>query len=260
VRGEEIYVQEWGEGPPLLLIHGFPSSSQSWELVMQALANRFRMIAPDQVGFGRSTRRPRRPLDGDSYADRAADLMDVLGIDRADIAGLSWGGAVAQRLAVRHPDRVRRLALVASVSGAHPLRLGDRDLLGLALATLAPPLGRAAVRRYLSRSTDGALSAAMLDRLARGYVDPLRMPNTLPLLRRFVRATAATPRAEVSRITALTLVIVPDADRIVPPAAGRELATLIPRARLEVIPGAGHSVQFEAADRVAQLIGGFLAS
>ncbi len=251
---------EAGSGPPLLLVHGFPSNALSWRLVMERLVGRRRMLAPDQVGFGRSTRRTRAPLTDDAYADRLARLLDVLEIERADVAGLSWGGAVAQRLALRHPERVGRLVLAAAVSAARPLRLSDGSLLGLALGRLAPPLARGVVRRYLLRATAGDLGSEVLNEVVDGYVEPLRTPGALAFLRRFVRATRATPPADVSPIEAPTLVVVPDADRVIAPAVGHELAATIPTAQLEVLPDVGHAVQFEAADRLADLLDQFLAA
>jgi len=109
VGGERVHLVERGAGPPLLLIHGYPSNATSWRPVAERLAGSFATLAPDMVGFGLSTRHPRGPLDGGAYADRLAALLDTLEIPRAHVAGLSWGGSVAQRLAVRHPDRVQRL-------------------------------------------------------------------------------------------------------------------------------------------------------
>lgn len=260
VRGEATNVIESGSGPPLLCVHGFPSNALAWHLVMERLSDRHRLVAPDQVGFGLSTRRPRRPLTGDDYADRLAELLDALGIERADVVAVSWGAAVSQRLALRHPHRVRRLVLAAPVHAGEPLRLGDASLLGMAIGRLAPPLARAAIRRYLRRASSGDLPSDDLAAVVDAYVEPLRIPGTLAFMRRFVRATQLTPAANVSAIVAPTLVVVPDADRVVPPSAGRRLAATIPGARLEMLSGIGHAVQFEAADRLADLVDGFVSA
>jgi len=254
---ERIHLVERGSGPPVLLIHGFPSNVTAFSALMPLLEDRFSLVAPDMVGFGWSTRRIRRPLEGDSYADRMADLMDALQLERAHVVGLSWGGSVAQRLALRHPERVDRLVLLASVSAARVLPLSDANLVGLALAIRFPVIGRAAVRRFVTRTSgDAGLDD---EALVRGYVDPLRIPGTLAALRRFVRDTAATPPIELRGIRAPTLVVVPLADRIVPPAAGAEIAGAIPGARYVPLPGVGHALQFEARTRVAELIVEFLS-
>lgn len=208
------------------------------------------------VGFGQSTRRIRRPLDGDSYADRLVDLMDAVELERPHVVGLSWGGSVAQRLAARHPERVDRLVLLAAVSAARMLALSDANLVGLALAIRFPMLGRAAVRRFVTRTSGDPELAS--EALVRGYVEPLQVPGTLSVLRRFVRDTAATPPIDLGRIRAPTLVVVPLADRIVAPADGAAVAAAIPGARYEPLPGVGHAVQFEAREQVAALIRDFL--
>jgi 2-hydroxymuconate-semialdehyde hydrolase len=257
VGGERIHLEERGSGSPLLLIHGFPSNATAWRLIMDRLGPHHSMVAPDMVGFGRSTRRPRRPLGGEDYADRLAALLDVLELERVDVAGLSWGGSVAQRLAARHPERVDRLVLVASVSAGRWLRLTTANLLGLAVAVRFPRVGRLAVRRFLRRAA--ADPALPLEDLVRAYVEPLQAPGTLAAMRRFVRDTAATAPIDLGRIRAPTLVIVPQADGVVRPDVGVEIATAIPQARLEPLPGIGHAVQFEAPNRVAELLIGFLA-
>jgi pimeloyl-ACP methyl ester carboxylesterase len=215
------------------------------------------MVAVDMVGFGQSTRRPRRPLTGDAYADRLVALMDALQLERVDVAGLSWGGSVVQHLAARYPERVGRLVLLAPVSAAHVLPLGTGNLLGMAVAIRFPTVARRVVRRFLARtSADPDLP---VEALVRAYVDPLREPDTLAAMRRFVRDTAATPPIDLARIMAPTLVVVPEADRIVPPAIQGEIATLIPTARRASLRGIGHALQFEAPDRVAALMRDFLA-
>jgi pimeloyl-ACP methyl ester carboxylesterase len=256
VAGERIHVVERGSGPPVLLIHGFPSNATAFAALMPLLEDRFAMTAVDMVGFGQSTRAIRRPLDGEAYADRLVALLDAMEMKRPHVVGLSWGGSVAQRLAARHPDRVDRLVLLAAVNAAGVLRLSDANLVGLALAIRVPMIGRLAVRRFVTRtSRDPDLAS---EELVRGYVDPLGVPGTLAVLRRFVRDTAASPPIDLGRIKAPTLVVVPLADRIVPPTAGAEIAAAIPGARYVPLPGVGHALQFEARDEVARLLREFL--
>lgn len=257
VGGERIHLIRRGNGAPLLLVHGFPSNAAAWSSIVPRLEAERSMVALDMVGFGQSTRQPRQPMNGDAYADRLVMLLDALGLERIDVAGLSWGGSVVQRLAARYPQRVRRLVLIAAVSAAHVLPLRTANLVGLAVAVRFPSLARAAVRRFLVRSS--ADPDLPVEALVRAYVDPLRRPGTLAAMRRFVRDTAATQPIDLGAITAPTLVVVPQADRIVPPAMGAEIATLIPNARYEPIAGVGHAVQFEAPDRLVALMRDFLA-
>jgi pimeloyl-ACP methyl ester carboxylesterase len=255
VNGERIHLVERGDGPPLLLVHGFPSNATAWSMVMDRLEPHFSMTAVDMVGFGQSTRRPRGPLTGAAYADRLVALMDALQLERPNLAGLSWGGSVVQRLAARHPQRVDRLVLLASVSAGRVLSLNTANLLGLAMAIRFPALGRLAVRRFVTRAAGGGPA---IDHLVRGYIEPLQMPGTLAALRRFVRDTAATPPIDLAEIRAPTLVIVPQADRVVSPGVGAEIAATIPNARIELLAGVGLAVQFEAPEQVAELLVDFL--
>ena len=173
------------------------------------------------------------------------------------MVGLSWGGSVVQRLAAQHPARVNRLVLLAAVSAAHVLPLRTVNLLGLAVAIRFPAVARRVVRHFLSRTTaDPDLS---VDALVRAYVEPLRRPGTLAAMRRFVRDTAASQPIDLGTIRAPTLVVVPLADRVVPPAMGAQIAASIPNARYEALPGVGHAVQFEAPDQVVVLMRDFLA-
>ena len=251
-----MHVVEVGDGPPVLFLHGFPSNAIAWRPVQERLADRFRTLAPDAVGFGASTRMPRRPLDGRTYAHRVVRLLDALALPRAHVVGLSWGGSVAQRVAIHHPDRVDRLVLVAAVDAGGRLLLGRPDLWTLRLAGVAPWLARPVVARFLGRhATETGMSGR---ELAHGYVDPLRRPGTSGFLPEFIAATRATEPDDVLRIAAPTLVVSPLADRIVAPLVQASLADRIPGARLATIAGAGHTVQLESAGEVARLIAAFL--
>ncbi len=258
VGGEAMHVVDLGAGAPVLLLHGFPGNAVAWRPVQDRLSRRFRALALDAVGFGASTRHPVLPLDGRAYATRVVRLMDALGLARAHVVGLSWGGSVAQRIAIHHPERVDRLVLVAAVDAGGRLMLGRPDRITLQLAGAAPWPARWVVARFLGRY---AAESGMSGReLARAYVEPLRQPGTAAFVTRFVAATRTTEPDDVARIRAETLIISPLKDRIVAPSVQSSLAERIPNARLVTIPNAGHTVQLERAGAVARLIGEFLAA
>jgi len=254
VGDERMHLVEAGSGERrLLLVHGYASNAQGWRGVVDRLADRFRIAAVDMVGFGWSTRTPTRPLTGDAYAERLADLLDGLEWEKADVIGQSWGGGIAQRLAAAHPERVRRLVLVATVDPGRDLWLGTG---GLRLGIRFPWLARLAV----ARAQRLAARAAGVSRweLARGYVDPLRLPGTEAFLDRFVAEHATSSHLDLLRIAAPTLVIGPLEDRVVSPEVTRSVAARIPGARYVPIPDAGHSIAAQAPDVIADLIAGFL--
>jgi pimeloyl-ACP methyl ester carboxylesterase len=255
VGDERMRVVERGSsGPPLLMVHGYPSNAQAWRAVMDRLDGRYRMAAVDLVGFGWSSRQAARPLTDDAYADRLAGVLDALGWSRAAVAGQSWGGGLAQRLAAANPHRVDRLVLVAPVDPSRPLWLGSA---GLRLGIRFPRLARIAVARAQGNAGHAAGVAAR--ELAAGYVDPLRLPGTAAFLARFLSDHAASTNLDLSRVQAPSLVIGPLADRVVSPATGRSIAARIAGARYVGVPDAGHSVASESPALVADLIAEFLA-
>ena len=254
VAGERMRVVERGSvGPRLLLVHGYASNAQAWRGIIDRLDGRFRMAAVDLVGFGWSSRTATRPLTGDAYAERLAGTLAVLGWERAHVAGQSWGGGLAQRLAAARPELVDRLVLIATVDPSRTLRLGTA---GLRLGMRYPRLARIAVRR--AQRVAAAAAGASPDELARGYVEPLRVPGTAAFLDRFVTEHATSSRLDLARIAAPTLVIGPSEDRVVDPAITRSVAERIPGARYEPIRGGSHSVAAEQPDRMAALMAAFL--
>ncbi len=116
-NGIRFHVVEAGDGPPLLLLHGFPEFWWSWRKVIPELAQHFRLVMPDLRGFN-LTDKPPEGYDLDTLADDVAGLLAACAIDRpVPIIGHDWGGVVAYRLAMRHPDRVARLL---QLNAPHP--------------------------------------------------------------------------------------------------------------------------------------------
>lgn len=115
VAGRDLHVRQQGDGPAVLLLHGIPTNGILWRDVVSQLSTRSRVIVPDLLGYGRSARPEGKPVDIGSQAAYIAELMDVLGVERATVVGHDIGGGVAQILAVRYAERVERLGLVNSV-------------------------------------------------------------------------------------------------------------------------------------------------
>ena len=217
-----------GRGDPVLLIHGSGpgvSAWANWRLVIPALAERARVIAPDMAGFGFTERRADLRYDMDTWVAQALGLMDALGIEQADVVGNSFGGALALALAIRHPRRVRRLVLMATTPSVGAPGIGwaallDDDMLasGLKLPT-ATPLGLT----YQTMAMAGWTSAAMLPHLKN------------------------TP----------VLILMGERDGVVPAGHWQAIADLIDGAVLEVVPGS-HLFPFTHAAQVAERISAFL--
>ena len=109
-----------GRGPAVLLIHGIGDNSSTWSQLIPALARDHLVVAPDLLGHGASDK-PRADYAVGAYANGMRDLLSILGVDRATIVGHSMGGLVGMQLALEHPERLRKLVLVAPVaSGGLP--------------------------------------------------------------------------------------------------------------------------------------------
>ena len=120
VEGIRLHVEESGDGPPLLLINGIGAHAGMWKPLREALPGP-RLIAFDAPGTGRSATPP-IPLSLEAIARVAEGVLDELGVEQADVLGYSFGGAVAQRLARRSPERVRRLVSPPPRRGGAPCR------------------------------------------------------------------------------------------------------------------------------------------
>src|SRR4051794_19799685 len=133
----DISIMEAGEGPPVLLLHGLGATKASFLPTVAALADRHRTIAIDLPGFGDSTKPLRAAYDAKFFARSVVAVLDALDLERADLAGNSMGGRVAIEAGLRHPDRVRRLALLAPSLGW----MRDRPWAPLLRLPAPPPRG-----------------------------------------------------------------------------------------------------------------------
>jgi len=127
-----ISARRAGTGPPVLLLHGFPETHLMWHRVAPALAEDFMVVCADLRGYGRSGKPPSRP-DHSTYSKRSmaldmTRLMEALGVQRFFVAGHDRGGRVAHRMALDHPDRVARLAVLDIIPTSDVFRLADARL------------------------------------------------------------------------------------------------------------------------------------
>jgi pimeloyl-ACP methyl ester carboxylesterase len=125
VNGHSVVYQDAGEGPPLVLLHGFPCDSRCWRLQLADLSDSFRVLAWDAPGAGSSSDPP-DPFTITDWAQCLAGFLDVLGIERAQVLGLSWGGILAQEFYRLYPDRVLTLILCDSASRIFRCNLARR--------------------------------------------------------------------------------------------------------------------------------------
>jgi len=255
-----------GGGAPLLLIPGLGMQLTDWPAgLIQALgAAGFRVICPDLRDFGLSQSmddlghvrvhaaafsslmglRPDAPYTLPDLAEDAVNLLDALGIERAHVCGASMGGMVAQHLAASHPQRLHSLALLMSTSGSPWLPRGHP--LVLQQMFRPPPKDPVALLAHFESLHELIDSPAWpeppAERRARVAAALQRCWRPRALERQAVAVMADGDRSALLRHIALpTLVVHGKADRLVPPAAGRDLARRIHGAQLDEIDGLGHN-------------------
>ncbi len=270
LHGHEVGYLVAGSGPVVVLVHGIAGSSRVWEAVMQRLAERCTVIAPDLLGHGASAK-PRGDYSLGAYASGVRDLLGLLGHDRVTVVGHSFGGGIAMQFAYQFPEWTDRLVLVSSGglgTEVSPL-LRAASLPGaevvLPLVT-APPLraaadalGRAAGRVGLRVGDDVAESLRSWSSLAEGTA----RSAFLSTLRGVVDVRGQRVNA-MDRIYLAggipTLLVWGSRDRIVPASHGRAACERIPGARLEVFEGAGHFPHLAEPVRFADLVADFVRS
>lgn len=239
-----------GEGPPLVLMHGAEASRLMFAALVPHLAPHFSTIAYDQRDCGDTD----GPESGSTLADLADDarqLIDALGLGRAHVFGSSYGGRVAQALALRHPQVVDRLVL----GSTWPLPDAYE-----ALCPDAPQL--AALRRQLPASAAELATWFFPEALLQQRPE-LRavFANARPESARSARraATVQTTLAQdAATITAPTLLLAGACDRVVPPHVTLSMATRIRGAQTALLPGVGHATALQAPELLARHLVAFL--
>jgi poly(3-hydroxyoctanoate) depolymerase len=254
VEGLRLRVRVQGSGPPLLLVMGLGGNIEMWQPLVDELPD-FQTIAFDAPGTGESET-PRLPLTMRGLARITSGVISAVGHRRLDVLGVSYGGAIAQELAHRHPRQVRRLVLAATAFG-----LGSLPGKPRALALLSTPY------RYYSRSHFKAVAPRLYGGRMATRPDLLdteayKRLGHAPSVRGYVWQLAAlagwSSLPFLRRLELPVLVLTGDDDPIIRVANGRILAALIPGARLQVLRGAGHLFLANQAAESAQLIRAFL--
>jgi poly(3-hydroxyoctanoate) depolymerase len=249
-----IRVRIVGEGPPLLLIMGIGGNLNMWEPLVKELTGR-QLVMFDFPGTGWSDRAWHPPAMGYN-ALFVRLLIRKLGYGRMDVVGFSWGGLLAQHLAVQHPSSVRRLILASTAVG-----LGGRPGSPRVLTRMVTPrryyssayFKRVAPTLYGGRSRD---PDAALDQDARRRA--ARPPSLVGYASQLLATAGYSTVPVLPLIQVPTLVLAGDDDPIIPTVNPRLLARLIPNATLKVLEGSGHLLLLDSADIVAPLIEDFL--
>jgi non-heme chloroperoxidase len=266
--GVEIYYKDWGTGQPVILSHGWPLNSDSWESQAFHLAsNGFRVITHDRRGHGRSS----QPWDGndmDHYADDLADLIEALNLQGVSLFGFSTGGGEVARYVGRHgTGRVAKLGLIAAVTplmlqtksnpigtpievfdGLRAASLADRSTLYRDIAS-GPFFG---FNRPGANVSQGMIDSFWLQGMMAGH------KNTYDCIKAFSETDLTE---DLKRFDKPALIIHGDDDQIVPiDASARAAARLVPHAELKVYPGAPHGLADTHKDQLNADLLAFLRS
>ncbi len=262
IDGVRLHYQEKGNGAPLVLIHGFTSSTYSWRDVFEPLAKNFHVIAVDLKGFGFSSK-----PDGD-YSRRAqamlvAHLLDHLQLDKVWLCGNSMGGEVALNVALRNPGRVVGLVLIDStgvvVPGAGSLAPGYLLIPGvgrvlMALALTSDKLVREGLEKsFYDRTMVTDERVAYYHRLLK------TRGGQLAALRARTQASMFPVESDLNKVAVPTLIIWGAQDALIPLAAGRRMSSLVRGSKLIVFESCGHLPQEEMPARVVAEMTGFIA-
>lgn len=258
LEGNRISYMEAGTGnsDTVFLLHGIGSNSTGWRFVMDGLKDRHRVIAWNAPGYYLSDNLRAETPSNFQYADAVAALLDALRIDRVCMAGSSFGSLIAASFAFRHPDRVRRLALLGTARGQKWLPAEERAR-------------RLRMREESIRDGGIGLAQTRWKNLIADNASPTAVRLTQEILkathkRGFIQAARASDATDVmefaAQIKAPTLVMVGTEDRVNPPEISRDLHRAIAGSRLVELEGIGHLPKLEAPDKVTALLGEHFAA
>ncbi len=233
VSGAPIHHVDEGHGPAVVLIHGFGGHTFSYRYQVADLSRDHRVVALDLLGYGYSGRTTDADYSLTAQAERVIGLMDALGIERASLVGHSMGGEVAMRVAAGHPDRVERLALVASVSGEAPPRFRGLRF----MRPLLPLMTHIAVDRILraSFSDPSKITTEVRD----AYTAPMRIRGSMDGLHRMMADAKRDEEIRFERIIQPTLILWGEDERLLPEFMIDRLRQRLPRADLVTVMAAG---------------------
>jgi pimeloyl-ACP methyl ester carboxylesterase len=246
------YFEQVGHGDPLLLIPGLGRTCRLWDAVAEQLGQTFSLIMPDNRGVGRSLakKHPRHLRD---LAIDLVELLDALGVDRAHVLGISFGGVVAQWLAVEHPSRINKLVLISTAHQFGPYLTEMARLIGHAL--------RYFPRNLFERTVEilGS-SPKFIDDFPEGIMQRIAAHRAMKLSRsalgrQLICLGSSGATREQYRITAPTLVMAGEHDALIPGCYGKQVARDIPGSEFVELPECGHNPFIEMPEfAVARIV------
>lgn len=260
-RNLDVFYEARGSGDPVVLIGGFTSTVATWGRQVGLLSERFRVIALDNRGSGRT-----RVIDDDGvrspviWSDDVAAFCDQLALPAIHLVGVSMGGVIAQAFATQHESRLRSLTLMCTTPGGDHAPAVPLDVLqGVVRGSQPDPtdddidaLARAVAHPETRTKRREAWECFLATRLAESHtVDEMQ--------RRQAGLRGFTAWDELANLSVPTLVMTGSDDRLVPPENSRALADRIPGAELQIIHDGGHIFFVEQSHAVNQALLAFLS-
>ncbi len=248
-----------GEGFPVLLAHGSGpgvSAWANWRLIIPRLSKNRRVIAPDMIGFGYTERQEGIPLNMKTWVKQTVDFLDALEIEKTDIVGNSFGGALALAMAIDYPERIRKVILMGAMGLSFPITEGLDAVWGY-----EPSLER--MKEMLTLFVDK--KAIATDDLARMRYEASIEPGfqesfsaMFPAPRQQWVEFMARTEEEIANIKQPVLIVHGREDQVIPVSNSYKLLNLIDDARLHIFGHCGHWTQIEKAAEFSQLVDNFL--
>ena len=236
-----------GESTPIVFLHGVGSDKSVWRPQLRHFGEQRLTVAFDYPGYGGSSPAA-AGTSRDDYAAAMFAAMDALGIGRAHVCGLSLGGVVAIAMHAQAPERCASLVL-ADTYDVHPDGRGIYDR-SIAASGDLRAMAEARVDVLIAQPADPAVRTEVVETMATIEPAAYRIGAEAVWL--------ADQRERAAQIRVPTLVLCGMEDKVTPPALSEELAALVPGARLELVPGAGHLTNLEAPDAFNRLVDDFL--
>ena len=245
------------DAPTVVFGHGLLFSGRMFDDQVDRLAPRYRCVTIDWRGQGRSAATA-GGYDMDTLADDAAEVLKELALSKVHFVGLSMGGFVGMRLAARRPALIRSLSLLDTSAGPEdPDKVGQYRLLAkiYGLFGLGPVKARVKPLMFGPTYLNSPKSEPQLE----AWLNEVRAARRSGMKKAIYGVTDRKPIAgELGNITAPTLVVVGADDVATPVAKAEEIVRLIPGARLEIVPNAGHSSTIEQPDALSDLLERFI--
>lgn len=268
VEGNRIAYLDSGNGPPVILVHGFSASMWHWEYQQTALSTSHRVITLDLLGSGLSDK-PDILYTPNQFVDFFSKFMDALGIKRASLVGNSMGAGLVIGMALVHPDRVNRMVLISGLPTQIRVKLAS-PVIKYALDSRLPAWlvnlgnklsGRRPTRIFLSElvHNSGFLTEAVIERSYRNRKRPGKMWPLLVIGKNLTLWEDGFAR-RLGEIRHPTFIIWGEKDKVFPLQVGQELHEAIPGSSFSLIADAGHIPQWERPEVVNPMLIQFLIS